>query len=208
MSKKVKIIIAVLVVAGLSLGSFILLKPKKDQGLVEKEISIKQAQVPKIETMLYKDPAGFSFEYPSLFEVTEVEIDDDEVFSSLELTDSSESKIIVRVSDSVYDDTDEWQEMFEEMNVISEIEKVMFSDIPAIQFMSGAPILLKTVGVESKIIYLVESEADNGGFFDQAHKQVVDSVVFDDFVYGRAGEQESEETGNDEDVVLIEEILE
>lgn len=206
MSKKIKIFIAVL--AGLVLvgGSFVLLKPKKDSGLVEKEISIKQAEVPAIDTLTYKDSAGFSFEYPSLLKITEVEVDDDSIFSALELEDFKGDKMMVRVADSVYDNTDDWQEDFENKNVISDLDRVMFSDIPAVKFMFGAPILLKTVGVENKIIYSIENAADNGGFFDQAHTQVLESFRFDDSVY-KDGVEVEEESSN-ESIVLIEELLE
>ncbi|MBU1085442.1 MAG: hypothetical protein ABIJ43_01875 [Candidatus Beckwithbacteria bacterium] len=203
MSKKIKIFIAVLVVLIINGGAYVLLKSKKENEFIEKEISIKQAEVPTIETMIYKDSAGFSFEYPSLLSVTEVEFDDDSIYSSLELVDSSDKKLIVKVIDSVYDDTDEWQKVFEEKNVISEMKKVMLVDIPSIQFMFGAPILLKTVGVENKILYTIENPADNGGFFDQTHAQILETFKFDESVYGGNVNKTS-----GEDIILIEELLE
>ncbi|MEA3355246.1 MAG: hypothetical protein U9Q63_02045, partial [Patescibacteria group bacterium] len=97
MSKKIKIFIVAIVVLLLGGGSYILLRPKNKSGFVEREISIKQTEVPTIETMVYKDSAGFSFEYPSLLKVNEVEIDDDSIFSSLELVDNNKKKLIVKV---------------------------------------------------------------------------------------------------------------
>lgn len=206
MSKKIKIFIVAIVVLLLGGGSYILLRPKNKSGFVEREISIKQTEVPTIETMVYKDSAGFSFEYPSLLKVNEVEIDDDSIFSSLELVDNNKKKLIVKVVDSIYDNTDEWQEMFEERNVINEIKSVMLSDILSIQFISGAPVLLKTVGVENQILYTIESLTDNGGFFDQAHLQILNSFKFEDFVYGDEGESINKTL--DENIILIEELLE
>ncbi|MEA3355045.1 MAG: hypothetical protein U9Q63_00990, partial [Patescibacteria group bacterium] len=95
---------------------------------------------------------------------------------------------------------------FEERNVINEIKSVMLSDILSIQFISGAPVLLKTVGVENQILYTIESLTDNGGFFDQAHLQILNSFKFEDFVYGDEGESINKTL--DENIILIEELLE
>ena len=187
MSKKIRIFIGIIAILFFATSSYFLLKPKNKLGIVEKEISIKQADVPKIETLTYKDSAGFSFEYPSLLKVNEVEIDDDSIFSSLELVDNSGKKLIVKVIDTIYNDTDEWREVFEEKNVISKIKKVMFSDIPSIQFIFGVPISLKTVGVENKILYTMDFTKQKDGNYkptnamngwgDNCYQEIADKEV-------------------------------
>lgn len=210
MSKKYKIIIAVLSLLLVGGGAFWILKPKVNPGYEAKEIRIEQAEVPKISNLIYRDSSGFSFNYPSLITVNEVELDDSSVFSSLELTGTNNSKIKLRIADSKFNDIEEWQKNFELDQSITQSSHLLWVDIPAIQVVYGAPKMLLTVAVENGVIYSLESELDNGGFFDQAHETILSSFEFDPSVMKetKVDAEVSQESSESADVVLIEETLE
>ena len=202
-NKVIKILLAVLVVSG---GAWWFLKPKsKNSGFDAKEISIKQADVSDVDILIYKDVAGFLFSYPSLLTVEEVEVDDSTIYSSLELTDLNGKKLTLRITDTPFSNTEEWQKNFEEASVISEVENVLWVDIPAIQFQFGVPKVLRTVAVEDGVMYDIENLTDSGGFWDQAHETVLNGFEFDEETQEKITTEGLVENG---DIMLVEEVLE
>lgn len=202
MSKKVKLVVIVLIVIVIAAGAWLLLKPKAKDNFVEREISIKQAEVEKSKTLTYEDTSGFSFDYSSDLTVQEVELDNNMVYSSLELSGSEPGKLTIRISDTQYPDLKTWQKDFETKQVINEVRPVNWDDLKAVEFSYGAPKLRKTAAVDNKVIYELEAPADDG-YWDKIRESVLLSLKFNPAVFG----QTTTETDNQE-VVLLEEKVE
>lgn len=177
------------------------MKPKAKDNFVEREISIKQAEVEKGKTLTYEDYSGFSFDYSSDLTVQEVELDNNTIYSSLELTGNEPGKLTIRISDTRYPDLKTWQKDLETKQVINEVRSVNWDDLKAVEFNYGAPKLRKTTVVDSKVIYELEAPADDG-YWDKMRELILASFKFD---------QESlvnPPALEDETVVLLEEKLE
>jgi len=202
MSKKVKLVVMFLIVIVIGTGTWLLLKPKAKNNFVEREISIKQAEVAKPKTLTYEDASGFSFDYSSDLTVQEVELDDNTVYSSLELLGSDPGKLTIRISDTQFPDLKAWQKDLETKQVINEVRPVNWDDLSAVEFSYGAPKLRKTAAVDSKVIYELEAPADNG-YWDKMRESILLSFKFNPAVFGQA----ATETDNEE-VVLLEEVIE
>lgn len=201
MSKKVKLVIILLIVIVIGGGVWLLLKPKAKDNFVEREISIKQAGVEKGKILTYEDSSGFSFDYPSDLTIQEVELDDNTIYSSLELLGSEPGKLTIRISDTQYPDLKTWQKDFETKQVINEVRPVNWDDLQAVEFSYGAPKLRKTVAVDSKVIYELEAPADNG-YWDKIRESILSSLKFDQSVFV------NQPTSVDDEVILLEEVVE
>lgn len=201
MSKKVKLVVMLLIVIVIGGGAWLLLKPKAKDNFVEREISIKQAEVEKPKTLTYEDASGFSFDYSSDLTIQEVELDDNTVYSSLELLGSEPGKLTIRISDTQYPDLKTWQKDFETKQVINEVRPVNWDDLTAVEFSYGAPKLRKTAAVDNKVIYELEAPADNG-YWDKMRELILASIKF-----SPASGESTTETDN-QDVVLLEEKVE
>lgn len=208
MSKYKKLVIGLVAISIIGGGSAFLLKQKSEDVFVEREISIKQAEVEKAETKIYQDTAGFEFEYPGDLTITEIEMDDDQVYSSLEIKDLMGEKINLRISDTNLVDLEAWQSEFEKTNVIIKINEVFWADIDGLQVEFGAPKQLRTVAIDSGVLYSIISPADDG-YWDKVHQQIVNGFEFDESVYQETTTEKLEEdSSSDETIELIEEILE
>lgn len=201
MSKKVKLVVILLIVIVIGGGVWLLLKPKAKDNFVEREISIKQAGIEKGKTLTYEDTSGFSFDYPSDLTVQEIELENNTVYSSLELLGSEPGKLTIRISDTQYPDLKTWQKDLETKQVINEVRPVNWDDLTAVEFSYGAPKLRKTAAVDSKVIYELEAPADNG-YWDKIRESILSSLKFDQSVFI------NQPTSVDDEVILLEEVIE
>lgn len=202
MSKKVKLVVILLIVIVIGGGVWLLLKPKAKDNFVEREISIKQAGVEKGKTLTYEDTSGFSFDYSSDLTVQEIELDNNTVYSSLELLGDEPGKLTIRISDTQYTDLKTWQKDLETKQVINEVRSVNWDDLTAVEFSYGAPKLRKTAAVNNKVIYELEAPADNG-YWDKMRESVLLSFKFSPSVFVKP----TADTDNEE-VILLEEVIE
>jgi len=208
MSKGIKVLIftaTVLIIGG---WAGWMLWPRKSSSFVEKEISIKQTDIPQTKNVVHEDWAGFAFEYPDSLKLEEVEIDDKTVYSSLELTSVDGQKLTLKIADAWFKSLDEWKEDFETKNVALSLREAYWVDMPAFQLMYGAPKKLLTVTVEDGVLYKLESPTDNGAFWDEAHQLILNSFEFDESVMVK--ETEEEQTSEEEtegDIILLEEQI-
>ncbi|MDZ4229222.1 MAG: hypothetical protein U1C50_03115 [Patescibacteria group bacterium] len=178
------------------------LKPKAKDSFTDKEISIKQADIPEMETVLYEDWAGFKFDYPSILTVKEIELDNPNIYSSLELFGSDAKRLTVRVSDSQIASLIDWQKSFNLQNSVRKIDQTTLADLPALHLQYGAPEMMMTVALSDGIIYEVLSPADDG-FWDRTHEDLVSSWQFTTSVTPDVAGS----SGNDT-ITLIEETVE
>ena len=181
------------------------LKPKTKDQFIQKEISIEQAELPEVEMTTYDDWAGFKFKYPSILEVIEVEVDNPDVYSALEIKQEDGQKISLRISDTEFKSLDEFKTALEKNNVLLSIEGVYWADMQALRITLGVPKKMLTAAIDSNIMYQVSHESDDGGFWDQAHIDLIDSFEFSNIEAEKSTEKPTKE---DEEIVLLEEIVE
>src|SRR3989338_2727731 len=114
MSKKLRLIIAAILVVLLAAGLFWYFKTQNpNSGLVQKEISIQEAGLGSSNYLTHDNFAGFSFEYPDNMTLKETELDNPAVYASVELAAASGETISLRIYDDQITDTDEWLKAFE-----------------------------------------------------------------------------------------------
>lgn len=192
----------VLVGAGLTIYSS--LKPGQEE-FVQTEVNISELATTE-EIAIYEDWAGFRFEYPQQLKVEEIELDDKTVYSSLEIAGLKDKKIGLRISDTKYEDIDQWQEEFETGNVIIEIKDIYWVDMPGRQLSYGAPQKLLSVTVDEQVIYILESPADRGGFWDKTHQMILNSFEFTGEAEPAEQKQEVDSPAEEEaDIILLDE---
>ena len=203
-SKKIALAVIIILILGtLIWAGWEFLKTKQTDSFTQKEISIKQTEIPDVETVIYDDWAGFRFEYPNILTVKEVELDNPNVYSSLEISGSDGKKLTVRVSDTTIPSLIEWQKSFNQTNSVRKIDQLTLADLPALKLQYGAPEMVLTVAINQGIIYEVTSTAD-GGFWDQAHRDITAGWQFNLPVSAATGGS----SANTDAVTLVEETVE
>lgn len=204
-SKPVKLIILGLAVtAVLGWAGWQFFKPKTKDSFSQKQISIKPAELPEVTKTTYKDWAGFSFDYPDILTVKEVELDNPQVYSSLELAGSDGKKLTIRVADTPNANLIDWQKSFNRQYSIRKIDQTTLADLPALKLAYGAPEMLLTVAIADGIIYQVESGADSG-FWDRTHGDLVASWKF---INVGGADSAGVSSSQSEAITLIEEAIE
>ena len=152
-------------------------RSKTKDTFTDKEISIKQAEIPNVETVAYDDWSGFKFDYPSLLTVKEVELDNQKIYSSLEVYGSDAKKLTIRVSDTQITSLIDWQKSFNQQNSVRKIDQMTLADLPALRLQYGAPEMMLTVAINDGILYQIESPVDDG-FWNRTHEDLVGSFQF------------------------------
>lgn len=168
----------------------------------QKEISIKQADIPDVTTVTYDDWSGFRFDYPDILTVKEVELDNPRIYSSLELAGSDSQRLNIRISDTAVAGLTEWQKEFNRQYSVRKINQTTLAGLPALRLNFGAPEKLLTVAIDNGIIYTIESQADSG-FWNRTHEDLIASWQFTQSQPAAAA------AGNEnEEIILIEEAVE
>jgi len=208
MSKKLKIIFALISTFLISGIAFIILNPKKPSSKPESEVTIEQTAVLGSSTVIYEDWAGFSFEYTEGLTIQEIELNDDSVYSSLEIIGPDNQKIILKITDASFKDLASWQEEFEKDNLVSSIKEIYWADIPGLQLLYGAPKKLLTVAYNDNIFYYLESSADDD-FWEKTHNNILNSFQFTLFeeIIDEVSTSPSPEPEETPDIVLMEEEI-
>jgi len=176
MSKKAKLVFLILIVAIAGGATYWKLSQKNTDSFVQKEISIKQAGVAGDELVEWQDFAGFSFKYPNSMKITEVELEDDAVYSSLEIEAADGNKLRLRVYDDQAKDLEEWLNNFEQKNVVKKERAVLWTEMEGKQINYGVPEMLKTVAVNNGIVYSLEGPTEDR--LDEIHQQIITSFEF------------------------------
>lgn len=177
-SKKIAVIgIIGLIVITVAWAGWQIFKPAAKDSFTQKEISIKQAEIPDVNTLTYDDWSGFSFSYPSIVAVKEVELDNPQVYSSLELSGSDGRRLTVKVADTQIASLIDWQKIFNQQNSVRKIDQTTLAGLPALRLSYGAPEMLVTVAIDSGILYQIENQSDDG-FWNRTHDDLVTSFKF------------------------------
>ena len=209
MSKKVKIVIAIISVGLIGIAAYLLLKPQQKAIPSETELKIEGATVLSAETAVHQDWAGFSFEYPQELIIEEIELNDDSVYSSLEIGKANGEKLTLRISDTQFADLESWQKDFETINVIDTIREIYWANIPGLQLSYGIPKKMLTVAMENGVIYTLESQFDQDDYWDKAQQMVLNSFEFtEEIVQVEPEKTDLDESSEEAEIILLEEIIE
>ncbi|OIN89222.1 hypothetical protein COW80_04995 [Candidatus Beckwithbacteria bacterium CG22_combo_CG10-13_8_21_14_all_01_47_9] len=201
-SKQIKWIAAVLIFLATTGWAWWQLKPKNKE-IPQQEINIKQAEIPQAETVTYEDWSGFKFDYPDILTIKEVELDNPEVYSSLEISGTDGKRLMIRVSDTQMTDLVEWQKSFNRQNSVRKIDQTTLADLPGLKLQYGAPEMMLTVVIDSGVIYEIKNQADTG-FWDRTHNDLVAGWQFT----ASAATNTAGGAGTNEAVTLVEETVE
>ena len=207
MSKKLRLIIAVILVVLLAAGLFWYFKTQNpNSGLVQKEISIQEAGIGSSNYLTHDNFAGFSFQYPDNMTLKETELENPAVYASVELDAASGETISLRIYDDRFADTDEWLNVFEANNVIVDMSNVLWADIPAKSFATGTPQKLYTVAIDEGVVYRLGSPISSS-FLREPHEHLISSFQFTQESTIGNQTQTAPEESEDAYITLIEEII-
>jgi len=207
-SKSTKLIILGLLIIGvLGWAGWQLFKPKAENSFSQTEISIKQADIPDVNTVSYEDWSGFRFSYPDILTVKEVELDNPGIYSSLEISGTDGKKLTIRVADTQIANLIDWQKTFNQQNSVRKIDQTTLADLPALKLQYGAPEMMLTVAIDSGIIYQIESLADDG-FWNRTHADLVASFQFTNVEGPASAEAMAGKPSQGDAITLIEETIE
>lgn len=158
--------IVVIVLAGL--GVLIFFRNQQTKSLVS---PLSQPATPT-ETkpeklLLYEDEAGFSFQYPETLGIVEKDVNDETVYSSLELSSKGKpgEKLVVKITDTALSNIDKWLEKNPQPGKLITTSEVSLSGMKGRIFKYDTKNLILVI--DSGILYYLESPADRG-FWDQA----------------------------------------
>jgi len=183
------------------------LRPKPKSGFTDKEISIKQTEIPNVETVTYRDWSGFQFDYPSIVTVKEIELDNNQIYSSLELNANDSNKLTIRISDTQISNLEDWQKIFNEQHSLRKLNQTQLADLPAVELFYGAPEMKLTVAVNNGILYEIQNQADDS-FWDLTHNDLIASWKFTLTAPTSPTTVIDNTDNNDGPITLIEEVLE
>lgn len=126
--------------------------------------------------LLYEDEAGFSFQYPDNLGIVEKDVNDSDVYSSLELSSKSYpgEKLVIKISDTSLKTVNQWLEKNpQEGNLVTSAETIL-GGMKGESFKYANPSRNLILVIDGGILYFLEAPADNG-FWDQAIKTVSSS---------------------------------
>jgi hypothetical protein len=178
MSKKniILLIIIIILVAGLGIGTYLVMQPKEvttpkaagNQGNFLP--TTQESQKLDTQKLKYEDSAGFSFEYPVGFTITDKSINDDNYYSYLDMK-NSQGNISLIVTDTTYKTLDDWKKANINATLVG---ATTLGGIKANQYnLSGS---LMTIAIEDGILYEIKSPI--GDKPEGAHAIIVDSFAF------------------------------
>lgn len=196
-SKQIRWITAGIILLATAGWAWWQLKPTTKDTNTQKEINIQPAELPKVETTTYNDWSGFKFDYPNILTVKEVELENPQVYSSLEISGADGKRLTVRVSDTQTANLIDWQKSFNQQNSVRKIDQASLANLPGLKLQFGAPEMFLTVAIDNGIIFEVQSTADDG-FWDRTHNDLVASWQFSN--PGEASQNDA--------VTLVEETVE
>jgi len=180
MSKKILIPASLILLAGLAGGGYYFFQIRT-QNLTPQAIDLPTPtpteEIKEIVFKVYEDEAGFTFSYPESLIVTEKDLDESDVYSSLELTsfDYPDEKIIVKIADTTQKSTDKWLK--------AEIDETQISTSEAkLASLAGVkvnyPQSLVFLALDSSISFFVQSPKSNV-FWTNSFEKILETFTLE-----------------------------
>lgn len=153
---------------------FFVFKPKP--GLIKPVSTEEQGPAEKVERVTWKDPAGFSFEYPKNIEIDPHD-EDQENYAHLELTSVERpGKILVWVKDTSFADIADWAE--QESTTGGQILDSELGGEPAKKVTWVDPAKLVLAAIDADVLVLVEMLPEDESFWQEIFDEVASSFTF------------------------------
>jgi len=162
------------ILAGLSLATFVLFKPKQEEP-ISPAIKLEKPEEILAPLVTWSDPAGFSFAYPSNLQIDPHQ-EDKENYAHLELREENHAGgIIIWMKDTNYKTIDDWAkkesgaaswQIFETTLGGREAKKVAYKD--------GR---VTTAALDEEVIVLLELFGDNQ-FWQPVYEKIIESFEF------------------------------
>lgn len=211
MEKKTRIIMIIGLVLLLGLAVFLLGQRKKNE-LISPIIPTKPQVKQEEKLLIYKDVAGFEFQYPESVIVKEVLADNLAVYSLLELSSKKLSgMMIIRVVDTSFNSLEAWLKS-QEASGAGASREIILAGLPGqqIQFLGSQKLV--TIVIDDGVMYFFESPLNREGppvdgqnSWNKIHNQIVSS--FNPLTEQSSNEKE-EGMGEEEIIYEEEEIIE
>ena len=190
-------------VAAGGIGGFFLWQ--RSQQSAQPEVT---AQPTPPEMLTWKDPAGFSFQYPKDVSVNPHK-EDEENYAHVELTQKDHpGKLVVWVKDTTAADATAWvgtEKRFKAANVMD----TTLGGQPGKKVLIADPALLVTGTVADELLFMIETTPTDAAYWETTHETVTTSFVFTLL----AGEEQvtgagaADDTSSYEDAVDEEEVI-
>jgi hypothetical protein len=178
---KIKLIIVVLIALVLAAGGGYYYFKIRPQPIVSQlndtPTPTPTSTVNEIIYKIYEDEAGFSFSYPENVTVSQKDLEDESIYSSLELTNPEypEEKLIIKVSDTTQKTVDKWlKTIFKEEQIGSSEAKLATLNGIKVNY----PKSLVFIAIDSNISFFVQSPKSNV-FWTNTFEKILDSFVLD-----------------------------
>lgn len=173
MSKKTFLILGVSILVLLIFGgsSFYLYTKLSHQNLANPQVESKPETL-----LLYEDEAGFSFQYPNTLGVVEKDVNDETVYSSLELSGKSHpgEKMTIKITDTALSTVDKWLEKNSQAGNLLTSNAISLAGMKGESFQYANPAKNLTLVIDSGILYYLDSPSDRG-FWDKTFNFVSSS---------------------------------
>ena len=189
-------------VAAGGIGGFFLWQ--RSQQSAQPEVT---AQPTPPEMLTWKDPAGFSFQYPKDVSVNPHK-EDEENYAHVELTQKDHpGKLVVWVKDTTAADATAWvgtEKRFKAANVMD----TTLGGQPGKKVLIAAPALLVTGTVADELLFMIETTPTDATFWNATHEAVIASFAFiplpgeEPAAGGGAGDISGDEEAVDEEEVI------
>lgn len=142
--------------------------------------------------LIYKDEAGFSFDYPEGLTIEDVTGDDETLYSSLEVSKGfSGEKMIIKVSDTAFSSTGAWLKS-KEASGAGSTREITLAGMKGVQIQFTNPRRLVTIVIDEGIMYFLESSLDEVGYWNKIHNNIISSFTLTETQApaAQAGEEE------------------
>lgn len=154
-------------------------------------------------TLVYKDNAGFSFEYPKSIKVKDITPNDDFSYSVLSLTKTG-GEIKITVIDTTAKTADEWIKSTSGVKGASLVGATTLAGLSAKQYSIDSKLL--TVAADNGILYLVEGPKD-AGYWEDAQNKIASTFSLTGSLSTNSGASSSSDAPSSGDVVEEEEVV-
>lgn len=125
----------------------------------------------------YEDEAGFTFSYPKGMTVSQRDLNDSTVYSSLELTSSDypDEKIVIKISDTTEKSADKWlKTMFKEEQ--SSSSPATLASLQGIKVNYSQSLVF--IGLDSNIAFFVQAPKSNV-FWTSTFEKILETFTLD-----------------------------
>ena len=210
MNKKISLLLAAITFLAILAVFFSLSKSSKKNihsPVSENNLKIKTIS-PESKLTEYKDPSGFKFSYPQNLNLQKKQINDQTIYSLLELTSpKNQGKLEIRVEDSQLKKIDDWFLNGKLATRPADIKKIKLAEMDGRQFSEKGKFL--TIALDQGVLFTFTVIPEkNKNFWLNVNEKIIKTFAFEP--PENTGENTSNNNASSEEDVIFEgeEIIE